>query len=434
MATKLTKKVVEAASPGDRLLIIFDSDVRGFGLIVRPTGSKTYIYEYRPHPGGRTTPKKRITLGDIGKFPSPDDARKEAKKLAARVVRGEDPANERQAKRAVPTFAEFVTRYLSEEAGSKLKPRTAANYELYFRRHVTPKIGTIKLDDVTKGALVRLHLAIGETKPITANRVLEAVAALFKYAGAVGAVLDGFNPAKGIKAFREQGRERFLSDDELQRLGAAIRAAETGGIEKRYDDTPGDKAKHVPKSEKARRVVLDPHAAAALRLLLLTGARLREVLHLRWEHVDFERGLLHLPDSKTGRRTVVLNSPAQEVLTNLPHLGSYVVPSYTKSDKPRADLNRPWRLVARVAGLEGVRLHDLRHTNASIGAGLGLSLPIIGGLLGHASPATTNKYAHLANDPLKRGAEAIGSKIGRALAGHADPDKPGGEVVLLRRR
>ena len=159
-----------------------------------------------------------------------------------------------------------------------------------------------------------------------------------------------------------------------------------------------------------------------------TGCGLREILHLKWEQVDFERGLLFLPESKTGKKTVILNAPALEVLNGLDRVGSYVVPG-DDPNKPRADLKRPWAAVTKRAGLDGVRLHDLRHTYASFGAGGGLGLPIIGKLLGHTQASTTQRYAHLDSDPLRRASEHIGGRIAAALEG-----KRGRAVVPIRNR
>lgn len=178
-------------------------------------------------------------------------------------------------------------------------------------------------------------------------------------------------------------------------------------------------AKHAPK-EANRRTLIDPFASAAIRLLILTGARLREILKLKWQHVDLERGLLLLPDSKTGAKSIILNAPALAVLAGLKRIGSHVIASQsagTEGEKPRADLNRPWRSIAKRAGLAGLRIHDLRHTHASFGAGAGLGLPIIGKLLGHARASTTQRYAHLDTDPLRRASDAIGKQISAALEG-----------------
>jgi integrase len=224
-----------------------------------------------------------------------------------------------------------------------------------------------------------------------------------------------------VGKYREHRRERFLTVGELLRLGSAIREAETRGIPWDVDEAKPT-AKHLPNGER-RFAKMSPFASAALRLLPFTGCRLREILDLKWENVDLERGLLFLADSKTGRKTVILNAPAVAVLIALPRLGPYVVPG-DDPDKPRADLKRPWEAVSKRAGLTGVRLHDLRHTYASFGAGGGLGLPIIGRLLGHTQAATTARYAHLDNDPLRRASEHIGGRIARAM----------GEPVVKRRR
>ena len=222
------------------------------------------------------------------------------------------------------------------------------------------------------------------------------------------------SPSVGLNRFKESHRERFLTGEELERLGSAIREAETNGIPWSVDESRPN-SKHVPRTKRFSRIA--PAAAAALRLLLFTGCRLREILHLRWEHVDFERGCLFLPDSKSGRKTVILNAPALAVLNALERVGPYVV-SGDDPAQPRNDLKRPWDAVTKRAGLVGVRLHDLRHTYASFGAGGGLGLPIIGRLLGHAQTATTARYAHLDNDPLRRASEAIAARIAAALEGN----------------
>ena len=163
-----------------------------------------------------------------------------------------------------------------------------------------------------------------------------------------------------------------------------------------------------------------PHAAAALRLLIFTGGRLREILDLQWDHVDLQRGLLFLPDSKTGKKTIVLGVAAFAVLENLPRVGKFVIAG-TDNDKPRADLQRPWALVSKRANLAGLRLHDLRHSFASVGAGSGFGLPVIGKLLGHSNSKTTERYAHLAADPLRRASDAIRGSIAKAMGEPAPP-------------
>ncbi len=365
-AIRLTKKAVDAAEPTSRTYVLYDDTLAGFGLRVTPAGSKSFVVEYRPNGGGRRSPTRRMTLGSSTMI-TPDQARRAARKILSAARLGEDPAAARSKRRKTPTFREFIERYLEEEASAKLKQRTLANYKIYLRKHAAPQLGSASIDSVTPDDVARLHRKIGKTRPVTANRVVEALGSVFRYAVTCGVAPNGFNPAARIKAFKEQARERYLTTEELAQLGAALHEAETIGLKWEVDEAKAT-AKHVPKG--ARRTILGPHPVAAIRLLLLTGCRLREVLHLRWEHIDWERGLALLPDSKIGRRYVVLNAPALAVLDGLPRIAEFVIAG-ERSDKPRSDLNRPWRLVSRRAGLVGVRLHDLRHTHAAFGAGAG---------------------------------------------------------------
>jgi integrase len=277
---------------------------------------------------------------------------------------------------------------------------------------VKPAVGTTKADKLTRHQVGRLHSSLANT-PFQANRVLAVIGSMYAFAARASIVSEGTNPARGIDKFKETRRERFLTSEELERLGSAIREAESSGIAWAVDETKSN-AKHVPKVNRFTQIA--PSAAAALRLLLFTGCRLREILHLRWDYVDVERGCLFLPDSKTGRKTIILNAPALAVLNGLERISPHVIPG-DDPKHPRHDLKRPWDAVTRRAGLTGVRLHDLRHTYASFGAGGGLGLPIIGRLLGHAQATTTARYAHLDNDPLRRASEAIAGQLSAALDG-----------------
>ena len=233
---------------------------------------------------------------------TPDQARLAARKILASAALGDDPAALRTRARATPTFLKFADRYLSEEATAKLKPNSLVNYRIYLHKHAAPAIGNLKLDKVRPADIAKMHQVIGQTKPVTANRTVECVSSVYRYAATCGLVDRSSNPTAHIQAFREPRREKFLGTEELARLGGAIREAETTGISCEVDESK-PQAKHVAKNN--RCTLIGPHAAAALRLLILTGARLREILTLRWEWADLERGLLLLPDSKTGR--IVLN-------------------------------------------------------------------------------------------------------------------------------
>jgi integrase len=282
------------------------------------------------------------------------------------------------------------------------------------KRHLPTSIACRKVDALHRADLAKMHARIGETQPEIANRTLQMLRAAYNWGIRHGLLdEDSRNPCTFIEPFRERGRERYLTSEEFARLGDALRLAETTGIP--WSPDASKKVKHAPKPEN-RLVTFDKWSIAAIRLLIFTGCRLREILNLRWREVDLERGILLLPDSKTGRKTVILASAAIEVLRSLERAGDYVILG-AELNAARADLNRPWARIRRHARIEDVRLHDLRHTFASIGAGSGLGLPIIGKLLGHASVATTQRYAHLADDPLRRGADVIAARIKLALDG-----------------
>lgn len=427
-ACKLTKRTIDACAPKSDRYTLFDTLISGFGIRVYPSGAKSFIFEYRPGEGGRRTSKKRITIGKVGDL-TPEQARKHAEKLRAQVRMGEDPQGEKTKSREAPTFAEVAQSFLIDHVGAKRKATTKAHYEDVINRLLLPKIGKLKAKDINRADIARIHLANSKT-PFQANRILAITSSIYSFAGKNGLVPEDLNPARGIEKYKEQGRERYLSVEELERLGAAIRLAETKGIPWKIDETK--KSKHLAKNN--RITIMGEHAAAAIRLLIFTGARLREILHLEWSQVDFERGLLFLPDSKSGQKVIVLNAPALAVLANLTRAGKYVIAGEsvgTEDERPRSDLKRPWAMVTRQAGLEGLRIHDLRHNYAAFGAGGGMGLPIIGKLLGHTQPQTTARYAHLDNDPLKRAANTIGETLANAMGESNDTNH---NVIDLRQQ
>jgi integrase len=421
---KLTKRIVDQAAPGTVRYILFDEDVKGLGLRVSPSGAKTWILEYRPGTGGRKVSKRRLKLGPVGTF-TPDEARRLARQALSAVYSGKDPAREQSKDRASKTLSEVISAYLTDHALAKRKPRTAEHYRDVLERIVAPALGGRKANAIQHSDIANLHLNWRHT-PSQANRMLAIVSSMYGFAAKRNMVPVGYNPARGVEKYPEKGRERFLTSEELAALGDALREAETIGIGWQIDESLPT-AKHVPKAN--RRTVLAPHAVAAIRLLIFTGARLREILHLRWTEVDLGRGLLLLPDSKTGRKTIILNADALALLIDLPRIGSFVIAG-DNPEAPRADLKRPWQLISRHAGLTGVRLHDLRHTYASVGAGSGLGLPVIGKLLGHADSRTTERYAHLDNDPLRNASNAIGRRLSAALG---DGEAQGGVSILEER-
>jgi integrase len=242
------------------------------------------------------------------------------------------------------------------------KASTAALYEHYLKKLA-----------VTHADVLKLHASIGKMRQVTANRVVAALSGMFAYAAKIGHVEPGFNPAKGVEDFEEKPKQRYLSTPELARLGDTLHQAETIGLPWSLNGETA-KSKHLAKEEN-RRTTIDAYAIAAIRLLLLTGARLREILHARWDWYDSERGLLILPDSKTGGKSLYLSAAAIAVLESLPKIAGnpFIFPGEAVDEsgvgRPRAGLKRPWQSILKAAEIEGVRLHDLRHTFAAYGRG-----------------------------------------------------------------
>jgi integrase len=320
----------------------------------------------------------------------------------------------------------LIDRYLAEAVKPKKKPATLTLYSYYLRKLIAPRLGAKVAREISRADVEKLHRKLGTATRVTANRAIVALSGVYSFAVKRGLIGDGVNPARGIEKFREQGRERYLSTEELGRLGQVLRTGELEGLAWPRDASRA-RSKHDRKPEK-RKTELSRHVTAAFRLLLFTGCRLREILRLRWSEVDLERGLLLLPESKTSRKTIVLNAPALQVLVDVPKVrGCEFVILGDDPKKPRADLQKPWNLIKHHAKLEGVRVHDLRHTHASIGAGAGLGLPIIGKLLGHKHADSTARYAHLDADPLRRASDRIGGAIAKALGDQV----ASGDVVSL---
>lgn len=428
---RLTKRVVDEAQPAQgedgepREAKLWDSDVRGFFLRVLPSGSKVYAVSYG---SGRRGVIRRVTIGEHGAPWTPDPAtgearsltcelaRQEAERLRGEVRAGGDPGAQRVTERALPTLAEFAERYLTDYAAPHKKPATvAADRGLLGLRErprrrfkASPKprtilaaLGSRRVDKITAGDVTRLHLDWKDT-PTRANRALALLSHMFAMAEKWGVrPRAADNPCRGVDRFDEQRRERFLSADELARLGAALDFAEKADAKNKSLDDGAE----------------SPFACAAVRLLILTGCRMSEILTLRWEDVDAERGVLTIAAPKEGRpKAVVLNAPARAVLTSLRRLKSnpFVIVGRVHGQH-LTDLEHPWQRIRKRAGLEDVRLHDLRHSFASVAVAGGASLPIIGALLGHSQPATTQRYAHLSDDPLRAASKAIGERIASAM-------------------
>lgn len=437
MKRRLTKKVVDSLEAKERDYVDWCGSLPGFGCRVRKSGSKTFIAMYRI--GGRNAPVKRVTIGPYGKL-TVEVARSMATEVLAKARLGQDTAELKAKERAQLTMTQLCDEYL--EHGCELKKAsTIATDKGRIKGHIKPLLGTKQIGKIKRADIQKFMKDVADGKTAsdkktgkhgrsiirggkgTATRTVRLLGGIFSYAVAQGYI--DTNPRAGVKLYPDNKGQRFLSQEELQHLGDALREAESEGLPWVFNK--GKETKHRPKSEENRREVISPYAVAAIRLILLTGCRVGEILNLRWTEVDFERGLLHLQDSKTGAKPVVLAAPALEVLANLLRAGDYVIAG-AKPSKPRSDLKRPWQRVSNHAGISDVRLHDLRHTYASVGAMSGMGLGIVGKLLGHQTPETTAQYSHFADDPLRRASEAIGGTIAAALGGGSKSN-----VVPLRK-
>ena len=378
---KIRKRTVDRLSVEDRDAIFWDRDLPGFGVRVYPSGAKVYVVQSRGR--GRS---RRITLGRHGAL-SADEARRRAARIIARIKTWDEPAA------ATPppsvTVSEFAGRYLREHVAVHCKPRTRVLYEATVRRHLVPALGNTEISAVNREQVASLYFRLRET-PYAANRAVDVLARILDVAAEEGLRSPGApNPARSVERYKVRRLERFLSEEEFRRLGRVLDAASAGA---------GGAS---------------PAAIAAIRLLVLTGCRRSEILGLRWEHVDLGAGELRLPDSKTGARLVPLSPAAAEVIAGLPRVAGdpWLIPGRSPG-APLKNLQYPWEILRARAGLDDVRIHDLRHSYASRALALGESLSMIGELLGHRRVRTTARYAHLARDAVKVSASRVAESIG----------------------
>lgn len=385
---RLTKRTVDGLKPADKEFFVWDEDMPGFGIRVMPTGHKGYLIQYRDA-NGRT---RRQSLGRHGTVTA-DEARTEARELLSAAARGHNPVEENKRRRAAPTVAELCERFLAEYVPTHCKPSTAKEYRRCVDLFIRPAIAPIKAEEVTRTHIAELHHK-HRAIPYQANRTLGVLSVLFNQAEVWGLRPDGSNPCRHVKKYAEEKRERYLSPDELARLGETLEALEASGEESRP-------------------------AINAVWLLILTGCRLGEIQTLKWDYIQGNSAWL--PDSKTGAKRVYLGTAALEVLSRIGRIdGNPYVITGKLPGSHLTDMQKPWRRIRERAGLSDLRIHDLRHSFASNAVGLGESLPMIGKLLGHSNVQTTARYAHLADDPMKLAADRVSADLARLMRGKAD--------------
>jgi len=379
---KFTKTAIEGLQPASGRQNVYDETVPGLAVRVSPSGRKSFYYSYRLPGMGRNATSQRIHLGA---FPvmSVEQARLKARQLAAQVVNGQDPAQERQKDKEAQSLAEVMDLFMAEHVKPKLKPKSVELYELAIRKHIKPTLGKRKVEEITHRDIAKLHHRLKEI-PYMANRAAGVLSSFFGWAGKNGFCERKHNPVEGLDKLREEKKQTFLTADQIGALLAALDTLEKGGT-------------------------IDPIPAAALRLLIFTGMRLREALSLKWKYLDLEAETAALPDSKTGFKKLELSAEALDILKALkamPFSSDYVFPSITSASGHMEGLRKPWGLLQAKAGLkEHWRIHDLRHAFASAMVASGASLPIVGKILGHSQAATTERYAHVEKSPAKKAAD-----------------------------
>ena len=394
-AANLTPTRIAAAKPRPAAWVLWDAKVRGFGVRIFPGGSKSYTIKYRSD--GRQRWFNIARVGEIGL----EEARRRAGRALADSRDGADPARQRQARRQAPTVADGLDRFFDEWAPQRvadglLSERTLYDYRNQAGRTFRPILGKLKIAEVTREDIER---AVAKVAPVQRNRQLALASRLFNLWAKWEWCEQGRNPARLIERTREQPRDRVLAPSEIQALAGAVEALD------------------------------DPFAVAAIKLLALTGWRTGEALGLEWEHVNFETGEALLPSTKIGRDNRHLAAPVLALLADLPRVNGN--PHVFAGARGAAIGYRKFRILfaeaARAAGLEDVRLHDLRRSVATMAAAHGVSVLMLRDLLGHKSVTMANRYARRAGSALQETVDASAARMAALMSGE------GGEIVPLKR-
>jgi integrase len=402
-AKRITKRIVDGVRATGRDYIIWDGELPGFGLRARPSGSKSYVVQYRAG-RGRKAPSRRMTIASAAKL-TPDEARILAKRIIGDVARSDDPAARQSRKRREMTIREVAAAYLSDHVKPHNKASWGNEIELILNTRILPAFGTKRIGDLTRAEIKRWHSGMARS-PYRANRCLAVLRKMLSLAHGEWELRDD-NPALGVKPFPEKRRERFFAPEELKAIGKWLAAAERAGSER-------------------------PAFILATRLMLLTGMRLGEVAALRWSDVDLSANVIRLRDGKAGARTVPLNSQAVAFLANTGKRGTYVCGlGIDREVMTRFDYHAFWRRLIRATGLVNARPHDCRHTVATLGAMAGGTAFILRDLLGHKTVAVTSGYVARTIDPIRDLSEIVGRRIGSALAPVAEDGSPA-EIVQLK--
>ncbi|HVE22192.1 MAG TPA: tyrosine-type recombinase/integrase [Acidocella sp.] len=407
MLERLTDAIAkELAAPSKGNRVYYDPDLPGFGCRVTSAGARSWVLNYRSR-----GIERRMTIGSLENWKA-RDARKRAEELKRAVDAGGDPMADLHAERSAPTVNDLAKRFTAEHLPKK-RPGTQDEYSRLLKAYILPAMGSKKVADIRHADVEDMHRRIRKDAPYSANRAVAVVSKMFSLS--IKWEMRENNPAIGIEKAPEHKRKRYLTPAEIARLSEALNQAD------------------------------ERMSANVVRLLLLTGARKGETLAAKWSDFDLEAGTWTKPGATTKTATdhhIPLSAPALALLGEMKQAADqdndrrkreklppidFVFPSQDAAGNITSlkDIKNSWATLCRKADLKGVRIHDLRHTFASVLASSGLSLPIIGALLGHTQAATTQRYAHLLDDPLRKATETAGAIIGA---------KPTAEVVDMKGR
>ncbi len=380
----ITKRFVDSITPDPhKLSQYWDTSLKGFGVIVLPSGRRTYCIQYR----NQNRVLKRLKIGVHGQLTT-EEARAMARKHLASTAHGEDPAQSKKQTQELFGMQDLARDYI-ERHGQKKREKSLKEDNKLLKNIILPSLGSLKIANVSRRDIESLHLRLKNT-PYQANRVVALLSKMFSLAVSWGWRLD--NPAQGIEKYQEEKRDRWLNDEELQRLWR----------------------------------VLDKHSenltSYVFKFLLLTGARKGEALQATWDQFDLEKGLWIKPAHLTKQKKkehLPLSDKALLLLASLKKQNTeaspYLFPG-RKAGQPLKEVKKFWSTVLKESKLESVRIHDLRHTHASHLVSSGLSLSIVGKLLGHTQASTTQRYAHLADEPLRKATEVFGNKVDQLMS------------------
>ena len=374
---KLTNKKIDQLIPDTKSYIVWDNEIRGFGVRVNLNSKKTFILKYRVGQG-RSARVRKPVIGTYGVV-KVDEARKIARKWLLEASEGNDP---KEVDKTSILLKDFCNVYLQQHANIKKKLSSVIEDKRLMRLHIIPNFGNVCLKEITRAMITKHHQSMYQT-PHGANRFLSLMSKMMNLAERWEYRPLNSNPCRHIERYKEEGRQIYLSMEQIEKIG------------------------HVIKQMEQTESIF---VLSAIKLLLFTGRRTGEILTLKWDYIDFENSKMNLPDTKTGAKSFFFSPTVKQILLNLPNKEGFVFKSVLK-DKRVTTVRHIWKKICKLAKIENVRVHDLRHTYASLAVQNGYSLPIISKMLGHADIKTTQRYAHLHDDPVNQAVEKIDQQL-----------------------